>query len=251
MNQNTYDVARSSLEIYPVASAWEEQQTGKKRWDIKVPYGRVTVSYRFNSQWEFGGAHSLTGTYTSDPSPFTDNEPYQFGSAQEVFHNRPDSNTGSTFQTFFARVLHKLHDGIRHHMILLSLYEVLYDKKLLDYPSWTTHITKELERYRGTEPNTQSKSGGMYRNGYYIQMYQPNLYATMWSLRFNAVYRNPYGGDGAGTDINEPKFVLDTAKKFVPNDRKVDWGTIALTKESRYSMDRGCVISNILTGECK
>ena len=249
MNYEQFEIARSSLEVYPVLTAWEERNNGKKQWQIKVPDGVVTMSYVTGKRQNMGSC-SLTGTYFGDGSPITKGESYQYASSQELFHKGEDMNKyAATWQMFFARILHNMHDGIRHHMTLASLYEVLDSKKLLDYPSWTTHITNELGEFRGGQPESELEFYVF--DDEYFQITYPKLYANLTTLRFNAPYDNPYGGKGAGQVVNEPKFVLDKAKGFLPTDKPVVWEAISLTKEARYSMDKACRIHKFLQADDK
>ena len=46
MDSKKYEIARSSLEMYPVAHAWVEQLEGKNQWKIREPYGTIKILYR-------------------------------------------------------------------------------------------------------------------------------------------------------------------------------------------------------------
>ena len=251
MIPRTYEIARSSLNTYHVPTAWDERCEGKHQWKIPVPYGVITVSYIESTNiLTNANKNSLVGTYYSAPCPFTDEQPYQFANNQQIFHRDEDIDQyEKTWQLFFARVLHKMDDGVRHHMTLLSLYEVLYDKKLMDYPSWTTHITNELDDHRGRKRGSESEKSGHYYDSEFVSITKPKLYATMSSLRFKSVFRNPHEGlaSDVNESVNEPKFVLDNAKAFTPTDKRVVWEPMALTKEVRYSMDGACSIRKMFT----
>ena len=242
MIPRTYEIARSSLNTYHVPTAWDERCEGKVQWKIPVPYGIITMTYiPSTAKLTNANKNSIVGTYYSAPCPFTDDQQYQFATHQQIFHMDEDIDQyEKTWQLFFARVLHKMDDGIRHHMTLLSLYEVLYDKKLLDYPSWTTHITNELDDHRGRKRGSESEQSGHFYNSEFVSITRPKLYATMSTLRFQSA---------GGQNINEPKFVLDHAKAFTPTDKRVVWEPIALTKEVRYSLDGACSIRKMFTTE--
>ena len=249
MDSKKYEIARSSLEMYPVAHAWVEQLEGKNQWKIREPYGTIKILYRSGTLSSNNVSH-LQGSYYSDTDIIHfSSVPHCFATAQESFHKGKDIKYyRDAWQTNFARILHKMNDGIRHHMTTLSLYEVLWSKHLLDYPDWTTYINNRLVEYR--KSSAWVETDYLYVDDTRIHLVRPKLYGTLIGLKFNNPYTNPYGitpDHGLqGVEVNEPKFVLDHAKKFDPNGLRVEWQPIILTKNCRYSLDNACKIHKCL-----